>query len=270
MEVRPATEGDWDGITAVAELVGQGGEGGGGDRRYLRHVMGVGRLGVAVASGDVVGYVASRQVGAADMLCDLFVHADHRGRGVGRALLACAWGDAPHRQTFSSLDPSALPLYVRSGMTPRWPLLYLSGDVGTLPRAEGLTVSGVEAATASSVEEQLTGVDREADYRYWSARPSGTSLVVTRRGEPVAAGAVGGEGRGFGVSHLYAATGDAEPLLAVLGWLSGRAVVTVPGPHPAVPALIGAGWRNEYTDIYLATDEALIDADRLCPHPGLA
>lgn len=270
MKVRPAAEADLDGITAVAELVGQGAEGGGGDRRYLRHFMAVGRLGVAEVAGDVVGYVASRRVGSADMLGDLFIHPDHRGRGVGGALLAAAWTDAPHRQTFSSLDPAALPLYVRAGMTPRWPLLYLAGDVGALPPVEGVSVSEVDAATASSLEEGLTGQDRADDYRYWSQRLSGKCLVAARGELVLGVAAVGGEGGGFGISHLVGATSQADAVLAVLGSLNRRAVVTLPGPHPALPQLLAAGWRVEYTDIYQSTDGSLIDPQSVCPHPGLA
>jgi GNAT superfamily N-acetyltransferase len=269
MRVRPALEADLDAITGVADLVGQGAEGGGGDRRYARHLLTAGRLAVAEVSGHVVGYGASRRVGDADMLCDLFIHPEHRGVGVGRALLASVWSDAPHRQTFSSLHPAALPLYVGAGLTPRWPLFYLAGDTDRLRPVAGTQVSRVDVGAAASAEEALTGHNRLDDYRYWASRPSGQCVVVTAEGAVVGVGVTGGGGDGFGVSHLYTPTGDEDAVVAVLAQLGRRAMVTVPGPHPALPRLLESGWRIEYSDIYVSTDASLVDPERWCPHPGL-
>jgi len=94
--------------------------------------------------------------------------------------------------------------------------------------------------------------------------------VVTVHGSVTGVGALGGEECGFGVAHFSTQAEAAEPLLAVLAQLGRRAMVTVPGPHPALPALLAAGWQIEYTDIYMSTDASLLDPLRLCPHPGLA
>lgn len=269
MHVRPARDADLAGIRRVAERVGQGAEGSGADPRYSRHLMTAGRLVVAERADQVVGYAASRRVGDADMLCDLFIDPDHRGVGAGRALLASVWTGARHRLTFSSLHPAALPLYVGAGLTPRWPLLYLAGHPDRLPAVAHAQVRRVDAVTAASTEESLTGQNRLDDYRYWAARPAGQCVVVTLEGTVAAVGAVGGQGSGFGVSHLFAPAGGADPVVAVLAWLGRRSMVTVPGPHPALPGLLGAGWRVEHTDIYMSTEASLVQPERWCPHPGL-
>jgi GNAT superfamily N-acetyltransferase len=270
MDVRPAEDADLEGIAAVAEVVGQGGEGNGGDRRYLEHLRSAGRLVVAEVSGVVAGYAASVRVGLADTLSDLFVHPAHRGEGVARGLLDSVWSGAPKRQTFSSLHPSALPLYAGVGLTARWPLLYVSGHVGNLPAGPDVRVAAVDAVAAARVEQQITGQDRLRDYHYWAGRPAASCVVVSVDGSDLGVGAVGGEQEGYGLAHFVSDAAGPEPLLGVLAALGGRARVTVPGPHPVLPVLLGAGWRVEDTDIYMSTDGSLLDPARVCPNPALA
>jgi len=72
--------------------------------------------------------------------------------GVGRQLLGeTLTSDAAASQTFASLHPAALPLYVRAGMTPTWPLLYLHGDATRLPTSS-LIVEPCEAEAAAALE----------------------------------------------------------------------------------------------------------------------
>jgi GNAT superfamily N-acetyltransferase len=270
VSVRPALEADIDGVGAVAAATGQGYEGAGGDPRYVRHLMTHGRFLVAESNGVVVGYAASRRVGDADMLCDLFVDPAHHGHGLGRALLTGVWSGAPQRQTFSSAHPAAVPLYVRAGMTPRWSLFYLFGDPRSVPVPPSVRVAEVSPEEAAEVERAITGLDRADDHRYWRSRPEGASLVVTQARRVVASAAVGGAGEEYGLSHLVADASGAAPVLAVLAGLRRRSVVRLPGEHAALPVLLAAGWRVEYVDVFMATDPALLPADRCAPHPGLA
>ncbi|QYC42170.1 hypothetical protein Nocox_22830 [Nonomuraea coxensis DSM 45129] len=57
--------------------------------------------------------------------------------------------------------------------------------------------------------------------------------------------------------------------LAATGAGSGR--IAVPGPHPLVPLLLGAGWRIADQDTFMADETALtrLRPDRYVPHPDL-
>ena len=83
--------------------------------------------------GGVVAFGSVLDTGLARMLADLFVEPGRLGQGLGRPLLTALFEDAPVRATFASGDPRALPLYVRAGMTPLWPCLYVEGAAAQLP-----------------------------------------------------------------------------------------------------------------------------------------
>ena len=50
----------------------------------------------------------------------------------------------------------------------------------------------------------------------------------------------------------------------------GQAAVCLPGPHPAVRALLAAGWRVAEFDLYMASEPGLLDPIRAVPSPALA
>ena len=135
-QVRAATEADAPAIARVAAATGQDEEWAGSDPAYLDWLLANGRLLVAVRDGALAGFGATRRIGAGpaavSMLCDLFVHPDAHGLGIGQAVLARLWRDEPRRMTFSSLHAHALPLYTRFGVDAWWPLLYVAGPVGAL------------------------------------------------------------------------------------------------------------------------------------------
>ncbi len=132
-QVRAATEADAPAIASVAVATGQDEEWAGSDPAYLDWLLANGRLLVAIRDGALAGFGATRRIGAGpaavSMLCDLFVHPDAHGLGIGQAVLARLWRDEPRRMTFSSLHAHALPLYTRFGVDAWWPLLYLAGPV---------------------------------------------------------------------------------------------------------------------------------------------
>jgi GNAT superfamily N-acetyltransferase len=270
VSIRRATLDDLAGIAAVAVATDQAGEGAGADPRYAAHLLTRGRLVVAIDHSVVVGYAATVRVEDVDLLSDLFVLPTRHREGIGGALLDQAWTSATDRMTFSSAHPSALPLYLKFGLVPRWPVRYLKGDPRVLPRSSFSTVD-VTQAEAVDVERQLGGGDRAADYGYWAARPD-ARLVVVREGQrTVAVGATGGEGRARGISHLRVAKPDlaGEALLAALGTLAAEAVVAVPGLILAAEVLVSCGWRVIDTDQFAATNDELVDPRLLFPHSGL-
>ena len=281
--IRNANLADYPDIAGIAVATGQDEEWGGADPAYLDYLMDGGRVVVATSAGVVTGFGATRRIGAGaaavSVLCDLFVHPAQHGRGAGRAMLGELWRGEPRRMTFSSLHAHALPLYTRFGVDAWWPLLYVGGEVARLALPPGLAVAPCTPDEAAAAERRWTGVDRLADHRAWAARPHGQPVLVLRGGEPLAAGTVAGGDGEFGLVHLALATGLAgagarDAVLAVLATAAeapdGRVRVCLPAPHPAVRALFAAGWQSSDTDLFMASDPALLDPRRAVPSPATA
>jgi GNAT superfamily N-acetyltransferase len=295
--VRPARPRDTADIARIAAANGQEPEDSGRDARYVAHLASHGRLLVAQADGGrLAGFAATRRLRQLTFLCDLFVDPAIHGKGIGRLLLDHAFAGSAERATFSSQDPRALPLYARFGLAPRWPLLYLSGDeaaiaraVSGMARAESSTAqaraffvrAGPAAraprelwarragpADAAAAERALTGLDRGPDYLYWAGAPGGSGLIIGERDEVIAAGAASR-------SHLVRLTvrdpaSAAPALLAALDVVTSvRVQLCLPGPHPALGALLGAGFRVDDFDHYMSTSEGLVSTHGV-PSPGLA
>jgi len=279
IEVRGAVLADLPQIAAVALAAGQDEEWGGAGAAYMTHLLAHGRVVVGVRGGAVVGFGATRVIGAGpgavSMLCDLFVDPRLHGSGCGRAMLAELWPGGGRRMTFSSLHGHALPLYTSFGLDAWWPLLYLRGRVDAVPAPEGWRAERTSPAEVAALELAWTGVDRSDDHLAWSRRPGGTSLLARRGGLVLAGGTAGGADGEYGPTHLaLAPSADAADavlaLLAALPSEDGYAVVCLPGPHPAVRPLLAAGWRVAEFDLYMATEPGLLDPTRAVPSPALA
>jgi GNAT superfamily N-acetyltransferase len=285
IDVRDAGPGDLPAIAAVTRATGQEEEWSGADPAYVTHLLAHGRVVVAVRDGRVTGFGATRQIGGpgpVSMLCDLFVDPGLHGAGAGRAMLSELWRGDGRRMTFSSLHAHALPLYTSFGLDAWWPLLYLRGDVTALTMPAGWHVGHADPGDVAGFELTWTGADRSADHRAWARRPGGTSLLVRRGDQVTGAGTAGGVGDEFGLTHLVLAPAvdDSDAVAAVLtaltalagngGTARGEALVCLPAPHPAVRALLAAGWRTGEFDLFMATEPGLIDPRRTVPSPALA
>jgi GNAT superfamily N-acetyltransferase len=283
VRLRSATEGDFAAIAAVTIATGQPDDWGGSNPAYLWHLLCHGRVVVAELAGKVAAFGAVRQIGTGDdavsMLCDLFVDPAAQGCGCGRAMLTDLWAQARRKMTFSSLHANAIPLYTSFGLDAWWPLLYLHGDTGRLPIINEWTAEPATAALVAGYELGWTGADRLADHEAWAARPGGQSVLVSRDAEIVAAGTVVNSGPDRGIVHFVispaaddGSAGSAVLLtLAQLGGPEGEvAHVCLPAPHPAVRALLAAGWRFDEFDLFMTTEPGLLDPRRTVPSPSLA
>jgi len=292
--IRPATDDDLgsirailaghdnDGPVVVADIVGP----------YMRYLISRGRTFVAEVGQTVVGFGAAADTGRSIHLADLFVHRDHLGRGLGRPLLAAVLaGDRP-RTTFASEDPRALPIYVRAGMTPLWPSLYVQGagallplDGGHLPRAGdglaardasgGLTARDASADELRDLELAWTGHDRPDDHRYWATMPGADSFTIHDGGEVVAFGhARNRQLVATRVLDRLVIHPDADPAATTIVAMAraaraGDVLVCLLGPHPALRPLLDAGFHVVDRDQFMASDRDLVDPERLVPSPGL-
>jgi GNAT superfamily N-acetyltransferase len=282
IRIRPADPADLDAIAAVSTATGQVEEWSGSDPAYVTHLLTEGRVLVAEGADGIAAFGATLRIGdgpgAVTILCDLFVDPQFHGRGTGQALLAALWEPGSARMTFSSLHAHAVPVYTRAGLDAWWPLLYLGGDVGALPRAPGWTVDTASPEEVAALEAEWTGIDRLADHRAWAARPGGQPVTARHGASVLAAGTVAGQDAEYGITHLALspAAGDgaaAEAVMAVLASLNprgGRAKVYLPAPHPAVRPLLAAGWHVDDMDIFMATDPGLLDPRRAVPSPAFA
>jgi GNAT superfamily N-acetyltransferase len=225
--------------------------------------------GVAVAFGAVV------DAGVAIHLADLFVVPDRLGQGIGRPLLVALFGDALRRTTFASDDPRALPIYVRAGMTPLWPTLYVEGDATGLAVPPGLDVVAAVPEELAALELAWTGADRGVDHRFWASQADGDPFLVVDRDGPVALAI----GRARQVSDVRVidrmrVRPGADPVPPVLAALrrtdrGTRVVASLFGPSPVLPALLDLGFRVVDRDQYLASDAGLVDPARFLPNPGM-
>jgi len=174
--------------------------------------------------------------------------------------------------TFSSLHAHALPLYTRFGLDAWWPLLYLAGDVHTVPGPDGWTVA---AASVAEVEAGGAGLDRGGPVRR-SPGLGGPAARQPVRAFPARGTGRGGHGRrargGVRAGHLAIAPGvpaaDAVlPWLATLRAPDGRARVCLPGRTPRY-ARCCAGWRHQDSDLFHGVRSAAARPAAAVPNPG--
>jgi len=300
IQVRPATPADFEAIERVAAANDEPTTGGRWPGfLYLEHLLVEATLLVAVHDGQVIGYGGAAVVGGrrpAAHVTDLFVDPAAHGQGAGKRLLRGLFleVDVPAWTTCSSADPRALTLYVRAGMQPLWPVLYLDAPLN-MPAPE---ITGdwwpsrararvLDPEAASALETGWSGRDFAVQYRHWAARPGGVAFAIEVDGRAVAVGVARDERTGPGrvVDHLAIAP-EADPVPALFAALASdtvrdgarsgsgepdptaRLTFTLPGPHPAIGLLLQLGARITDHDTFCTTDPDLVDPGRVVPDPS--
>ena len=246
---------------------------------YLDHLVARARTRVAVDDDEgIVGLGGSVPVGAEDVrfLTDLFVDTARHGHGAGGALLAAVLDGSTDRMTFSSQDERALALYIRAGMRPWWPLLYVEIEPERLGGHEtGIDIVEAEVAETARWSRAWTGVDRTIDFAHYASLPEAAGFLVRDAGMVAAVGWARRERKrsdGRWLDHATLAP-DVDPVragLAVLRAAAGgeRLITAVPGPHPVMGPLLERHARIAGRDQFCATDPALVDPVRVFPNPG--
>jgi GNAT superfamily N-acetyltransferase len=254
---------------------------------YLEHLVARpgGRMVVAEVDGAIAGVGASIQVGRSDVrfLTDLFVDPVRQDRGVGRALLHAALDETSERLTFSSADDRALGAYIRLGMRPWWPLLYVTvprtvmGGTGSDPDAH-LVPEPADVTDTARWSAAWTGVDRTVDFAHYASLPEAAGWVLRETAGSGAVVAIAWTRRarkadGRTIDHASFAP-DTDVVAAGAAVLRAgladapQVLATIPGPHPVMPWLLERGGRIEGRDTHCATDPRIVDPERIFPSPG--
>jgi GNAT superfamily N-acetyltransferase len=281
MRVRRAVEADLAAITAILEANDEPVTWPDVPRSpYVEHLLARPNLRLIVGEldGAVAGVAGSIEVGGPSrrFLTDLYVDPTRQSRGLGSAMLQAAMDGARERMTFSSGDPRALASYIRNGMRPWWPLLYLEIEAGRLGSQDaGVDVRSADVVETAARSGEWTGLDRTVDFAFYASLPDAAGFVIEIDREPAAVGWARRElaAPGRWLDHATIAP-DADPVRAAFGILRAAAAgdrigAAMPGPHPAVPSLLERGVRIGGTDTFCATDPSLLDPDRIFPSPGM-
>lgn len=244
----------------------------------LEHLLRHGTLLVAERDGRTLGFAGRMGDDEVTFLTDLFVEPGLQSAGVGQALLRAIFSETPPaRCTLASTDPRAIALYARAGLAPRWPNLNLvaEGTVRDLPSLPRVTLDPCAASDPQLLAEDrvLSGRFRPDDFAFFVAEQQGACFWVR----------VDGERAGYAVVRRDAASGPrADTLtigpvgcrsavdarvatLAAVRWARERAPrleISAPGPHPALPELLEAGFRIDYIETFCATSPRLSHPDR--------
>ncbi|MEU7744968.1 GNAT family N-acetyltransferase [Nonomuraea sp. NPDC049158] len=263
--IRAATADDLPAVRKVAKRFGLL-AGWSGTPDFLNAERSFGTLLLAAdEAGGALGFGGTLRRGAVTHLGDLFVLPEHQSSGVGRTLLTQLLSGNGPKVTFSSSDPRAMALYVRYGLRPWTPLLYLTGPTTGLPTPP---VRRASADDIAALDARASGGVRRATLAWYAALP-GVTMYATDRGY---AACLTGHDVVIGPGGGATPQDCADAVLGALAATQARtARIAVPGTHPLVPTLLGAGWRIADMDTLMADDAGLelIQPDRYVPHPDL-
>jgi GNAT superfamily N-acetyltransferase len=239
------------------------------------HELDTGRMYVAEAAGRILGYTALITRGSVSYLAELYVHDDAQSSGLGYALLTHIL--PPVRSnggrlvcTLSSDDPRALALYIRAGLTPRWPHYLLHAAAGRLRPARPVAVDVVAAQPGDPDlvrwDAEIGGRPRPADHAFWIEHAEAAPLWFLREGQPIGYGYVQARSHEVALWHpealalgplgAHTATDALDCVLAAVAWAAERApelALGLPAAHPALPVLLAAGFRITYVETFVST-----------------
>ncbi|GLW26178.1 GNAT family N-acetyltransferase [Microbispora triticiradicis] len=295
--VRTATEADVPGLRAVANhfrLLGRWPV----RPDFLDAERDFGAVVVGEVNGTIAGFGATLPRGKITHLGDLFVLPDRQSSGAGRMILSRLLPSGAPMMTFASADLRALALYVRFGMRPRCPLLYLSrpgsgrgsarpsqsrpSQNGRAARAGseapmGAALAGPESDrfapgardvdAAVALDARISGGERAATLGWFAGLPG---VTVRAAASGYAFVRVAGDKAVIGPAGGDTPQDCVEAVLEAADACSGAdsVEIAVPGTHPLLPLLLDAGWRIDDQDT-LMTREDFLRLDCYVPHPDL-
>ena len=268
--------------------------------RLYRHLQAVDPDGFVVAEQaghgrepKIVAFVSGIRRDALWFLSMLFVMPEAQGSGLGRSLLRQvmpADGSVTLATCTDTAQPISNALYASLGMVPRVPLLRLvglpdrAGELPPLPtgvrplRFDEVADRTGDRLGAAALDDEIAaldlatlGVEHRVDHDFVRAEGRMGFLYLGHDGRPVGYGYASETGRVGPV-----AVGDPNLLAPVFGHLltaiapRGAFGIWLPGPGPAMPALLRAGFRIDGFPVLICWDRPFADFARYVPtSPGL-
>ena len=236
---------------------------------YLQHILQTGTMYVAEQDGDVLAFAGVITRGSVTFLTDLFVKPTQQSNQLGKTLLRAVLPQNTHiRCTESSSDPRALALYTREGMRPQWPYFGLRLQKPVREMASNHDVEIVEADVDDSElvrwDAQVSGRERPGDSRFWIQQQRAIPLWFRRQQHIIGYGYVR-VGAGtlwypgactigpLGVSSPEDATACVLAAVHVALHHADVLRIDVPGPHPALAALLEKSFRIVGVDTFMSS-----------------
>lgn len=237
----------------------------------MHHILETGTFYVAELDGTILAFAASITRDNVTFLTDLFVRPDQQSSRLGQTLLEYVMpANQQIRCTFSSNDPRAFALYIRSGMQPQWPhfCLRLIGSLRDHPFTTDIEIYEGQPDDPAFVQwdEQISGRLRPADHTHWLHRQHTIPLWFTRQGDRIGYAYVRlGEGTiwypeacTLGPIGVISPEDAAACTLAAVNWAHKQAgaevlLINIPGPHPALAPLLNIGFHITYVETFLST-----------------
>ncbi len=239
------------------------------------HEIATGKVIVAERNGRLLGFCAVVRRGEVAFLAELFIRREAQSSHLGKRLLdATLPHDGTPVCTLASRDPRALSRYVREGMQPQWPNIWLRGELADLrlPEDLGITITETRPDDPELIrwDTHISGRPRPEDLRYFVEGMAGVPLWFERDGTRVGYGFVllgspesPWNPSAITVGPIGAPTPDdaRDCVLAATVWARshGRALrIPVPGPHPALGPLLEAGALIVYTETFCSSTQTPI------------
>jgi len=237
----------------------------------LYHIFETGTIYVAEQDDSILAFAAAITRDNVVFLTDLFVRPDRQSSRLGQTLLEYVMpGNEQVHCTFSSTDPRALALYIRSGMQPQWPhfCLRLIGPLRDHSSNTGIEISEGQPDDTAFVQwdAQISGRLRPADHTHWLHHQRTIPLWFTRQGNRIGYAYVRlGEGTiwypgacTLGPIGALSPEDAAACTLAAVNYARKQAgadvlLINVPGPHPALAPLLNTGFHITYVETFLST-----------------
>jgi GNAT superfamily N-acetyltransferase len=168
------------------------------DRRSLyEHLARTGdQFWIAERAGQPCGYARAVLRDGVRELTEFFVLPAAQSDGLGRELLARAFAPegAAHRSVVATSDVRALARYMKTGMTPRFPIFYFTSAPERVPTPANLTAEPIDPAAApldtlAQIDQAVIGYRRGEDHAWLAGERQG--FVYHRGGEVLGYGYVG-------------------------------------------------------------------------------
>jgi GNAT superfamily N-acetyltransferase len=164
------------------------------DRQELlapyRHVHATGIFRVAEEDGELVAIAHAIVRGTTWFLSGYWARPFRQRAGVGGPLLREVMDEgrargAEHFFTWSSIDLTAMAVYMRRGMLPGTQILAFVGEPAEPPSVEDLETAPLTVEIARELDRDVLLVERDVDQRFWSTEPGRSSRAVRRDGRAI-------------------------------------------------------------------------------------